>query len=1187
MSDKPQNFGETLSSGIQDISALLPLLGTEQCEQNVGSALEKGYLYAAVASLSLFGSLGVVKAAFATLFATITWPFHGGLWLNNAGFATSGSVSSMVTIDKDTGMYVAEIKLRKLLEAQNIEDFRLLSEIQWSGQKYAKDSSYNAAEAMRRLNEQDRDMGGARFSRYLREIQRDITCWDFKELVRDLKGMGRRLTFKFQHAIKMGHEIFPNSWNALLIMTSALSALLSVTPYIYLASSHWSHPLSWIYPALRSFGSFLCVVCVQLALQTRIHQIANMCLAWMKIRQSHENLDEEIKRGKADKLEERIRRHTQLPGTATVGIRWWSIQWWSIQWWAIRRWSIQWWAIRRWAIRWWAKWANRDSPSVIEEGRHEDNGQHMGLSAEQQEVAALLNFSPMLIVYQLLIAAGMAMIVAGYVGCFSIVSQSDLPPSGPYIWFVMETVLSMLRIFLWGVNPSWDEHMEWTLTFQQHNNASFPLITSPNNSEELGFGGNAPAAKRPFLVYAHREFLSMAQAQIGQLQPPEAEGVTLYYGLIMHKAFVSSEHSHVDSDWRKYLSITMVHPSSEHRIFTFLCHGPDGDHPKLFLSTLETLSDTGVHHVSLECLWSAQEFDGFLWSHEFRSIVQYAQNLSTCLFAKYQELHLRWDFQTSQTIYQNLGINGAPLSEHDRDYISLQKLHESMATALQSRLHTGRNEQGKIDADQDKLFHLEALNIVETALLEVYLWDRESEFIDGWRQKENFKLQLLPDECMHAMQARISVQKNSALLRCGGEQLAVQFADAWDHLLAKLEKLRKDAPKDSDLSIRRARELWENIQTGDALGAIEELCSGLLPPLIHGVLTQVDEELQEELRHFLLTTFPDPMLPIPSRPYIYITNIWALKHIQNICALEIQVGNFQRSLSEYLNLVTYSKLAGQKMTTLIIYEPWMISDTTREAVTEHILKNPNILCLSGMGCHDPGTLNALDCKQPHCKAVFANQQKWKEMVQGRSDFVFRVGFEGRYQGVIVAEGDHIQVYHTGRCLVLFHCPNAGELTVTLSMCKRSVSVGLEATLQSDFNKRSNFTQTYTVPAFQNEGDLEHVTFLFSDVPKGTCAIAIHYSSVSFWWEIHGLVKVQWNAIRRTENDTGTDGDGPVSLASHSQGMSKRALSDMEEAKEQDPRNEQEIQRDAVMVKDLDDQEVQSRAEVHQRRAKKV
>jgi hypothetical protein len=60
-----RTFGQTVSGGIQDISAVLSLLGTQQCELHVGSALRGGgrggYLYAAITPISIFGSLGVAK----------------------------------------------------------------------------------------------------------------------------------------------------------------------------------------------------------------------------------------------------------------------------------------------------------------------------------------------------------------------------------------------------------------------------------------------------------------------------------------------------------------------------------------------------------------------------------------------------------------------------------------------------------------------------------------------------------------------------------------------------------------------------------------------------------------------------------------------------------------------------------------------------------------------------------------------------------------------------------------------------------------------------------------------------------------------------------------------------------------------------------------------------------------------
>ena len=57
MSSSGGGIGATLTGGIQDISGILPLLGTEQCSVQVSSALTQGYLYAAAAPMSIFGSL--------------------------------------------------------------------------------------------------------------------------------------------------------------------------------------------------------------------------------------------------------------------------------------------------------------------------------------------------------------------------------------------------------------------------------------------------------------------------------------------------------------------------------------------------------------------------------------------------------------------------------------------------------------------------------------------------------------------------------------------------------------------------------------------------------------------------------------------------------------------------------------------------------------------------------------------------------------------------------------------------------------------------------------------------------------------------------------------------------------------------------------------------------------------------
>ncbi|KAJ6597480.1 hypothetical protein DFH09DRAFT_1022849 [Mycena vulgaris] len=83
------NTGASLVSGIQDISAFLPIIGTEQCERHVGEALTGGFLYAAATPLSMFGSLGIVKASAAILVASISPRF--ARMLGDAGFRLEGS----------------------------------------------------------------------------------------------------------------------------------------------------------------------------------------------------------------------------------------------------------------------------------------------------------------------------------------------------------------------------------------------------------------------------------------------------------------------------------------------------------------------------------------------------------------------------------------------------------------------------------------------------------------------------------------------------------------------------------------------------------------------------------------------------------------------------------------------------------------------------------------------------------------------------------------------------------------------------------------------------------------------------------------------------------------------------------------------------------------------------------------
>ena len=134
MSSSGGGIGSTLTSGIQDVAAILPLLGTEQCSVQVSSALTRGYLYAASAPMSIFGSLGVVSAGFKTLLACFSFGgIEGAKLLGNIGFEPQGENLSLIMIEagnaskgKGTGRYIIETRMDKLIKELDIDKNRII-----------------------------------------------------------------------------------------------------------------------------------------------------------------------------------------------------------------------------------------------------------------------------------------------------------------------------------------------------------------------------------------------------------------------------------------------------------------------------------------------------------------------------------------------------------------------------------------------------------------------------------------------------------------------------------------------------------------------------------------------------------------------------------------------------------------------------------------------------------------------------------------------------------------------------------------------------------------------------------------------------------------------------------------------------------------------------------------------------
>ena len=134
MSSNNGGIGSILTGGIQNVAAIIPLLGTEQCSDQVSSALTRGYLYAASSPMSIFGSLGVVSAGFKTLFACFSFgDIEGAKILGNMGFEPQGENLSLIMVEagkackgRNTGRYIIETRMDELIKELNIDKNRII-----------------------------------------------------------------------------------------------------------------------------------------------------------------------------------------------------------------------------------------------------------------------------------------------------------------------------------------------------------------------------------------------------------------------------------------------------------------------------------------------------------------------------------------------------------------------------------------------------------------------------------------------------------------------------------------------------------------------------------------------------------------------------------------------------------------------------------------------------------------------------------------------------------------------------------------------------------------------------------------------------------------------------------------------------------------------------------------------------
>jgi hypothetical protein len=235
------NTGTALVTGIQDISAFLAIIGTEQCERHVGAALQGGFLYAAATPMSLFGSVGVIKVSASILVASIS-PFWATI-LTDAGFSIEGAVA---------GVIAATPRTQRNASKYSVPWFR-----HWPWL-----ARLRRAHTMKNNQEQHIT------------IPPYIAAQKFKELLEKQHIVEPQLALQFNYS----------RWNGWLCIWTGLLSGLNIIPYIpfILDDRPPSKPIpAWAFPLTRIVGSAVAVVVCQMIIQIQMERILRSTAQWV------------------------------------------------------------------------------------------------------------------------------------------------------------------------------------------------------------------------------------------------------------------------------------------------------------------------------------------------------------------------------------------------------------------------------------------------------------------------------------------------------------------------------------------------------------------------------------------------------------------------------------------------------------------------------------------------------------------------------------------------------------------------------------------------------------------------------------------------------------------------------------------------------------------------------------------
>ena len=146
--------------------------------------------------------------------------------------------------------------------------------------------------------------------------------------------------------------------------------------------------------------------------------------------------------------------------------------------------------------------------------------------------------------------------VVGYIGCFSVV-QSAQESTAALSWLCLEIALSLLRMYIWSLNPTWDDAPPLEFVLKLDNEP--PLPTCNMYSDHIDEDQVLPLTRA-------NQFLNSVTSFAGLIDHFEHPDLTLYYSLTRRQVLVTDSEPR-PCEWVLYIAV-FDHKERTTRVYT-------------------------------------------------------------------------------------------------------------------------------------------------------------------------------------------------------------------------------------------------------------------------------------------------------------------------------------------------------------------------------------------------------------------------------------------------------------------------------------------------------------------------------------------------------------------------------------------------------------------------------------------